>query len=481
MKPIDEGHTVSFERLTRRNLLGMGLAFAAFFAVLIGLPAPFDGPAREMLAIVFFGILLWITEAIPMGLTSIFVLVLMLLFHPVSMEVVYSGFSSSAVFLIIGGMMLARAVNDTRLARRVTYLILGKWGGTAKGLLASILLIPQIQTFFIPAGAVRTTLLLPVALNVLDTIGAKPNSPLRKMILLAVAFGSTVSGTAVMTAAIGNILMVDIVNRILHVKVTYFQWFIYALPLWLLLIPGIWFVLLNSFSLSAEERKFPHVKMEIESKLKDYGPLNRDEKKCCGILILIVLLWVTEPLHGLDPSIPALIGVLLMTLPGIGCSDGSQVFKVNFGTVLLLGTTLSMGYALTESGAAREIGEWIAVPWVLSLLQHPMLAVPFIVIVTQIVHLFVANVATAVVALIPIYIGLAAEAGVDPLFLCITAAITCLHGYILAVETMPNVIVFDTGQVTQKDFFIPGLYATLMMAVAIVIVALTWWNWLGLI
>jgi solute carrier family 13 (sodium-dependent dicarboxylate transporter), member 2/3/5 len=67
-------------------------------------------------------------------------------------------------------------------------------------------------------------------------------------------------------------------------------------------------------------------------------------------------LWLTEPFHGLHPSIPALLGVALMTLPGIGCASWETVVKINYNTILLLSVTLSMGYTLVDSGAATIIG-----------------------------------------------------------------------------------------------------------------------------
>lgn len=473
---IDGNHVIN-----RRQLLGICLAVVAFAVIFFGLPDSFDESSRKMIAIIATGIVLWVFEAIPLGLTAVLITFLMLVLRPVPIDVVYSGFSSPAVFLIIGGMMLARAVNETRLARRITYHILAKWGGNARGLLASILVIPQVQSFFIPAAAVRTTLLLPAALNVLDTIGAPSKGHLRKMILLGVAFGGTISGTAVMTAAIGNILTVAMLKQFLNVNITYFEWFLYALPLWLTLIPGAWLVLLKCFPLKEEERAFPHVKEEMQKKIKDFGPLNTQEKKCLLILTLTVLLWMTEPLHGLDPSIPALMGVVLMTLPGIGCAKWPNVVKINFDTIFLLGATLSMGYALTESGAANKIGEVLATDWILSLIQDPISAIIFILIATQIFHLLMSNVSTAVVTLIPIYIGISTEAGVNPTFICFTAALTCLHGYILVVETMPNVIVHSSGQITQREYLVPGLYMTLLMMGLTVLIAFTWWKWFGLI
>jgi sodium-dependent dicarboxylate transporter 2/3/5 len=476
----DYSSSTSAFRVDRRQLVGGLTAILAFLAAYFGLPASFDGGPRAMIAIVCGSIILWILEVIPLGMTAILIMVLMLLLKPVPVDIVYKGFSSSAIFLIIGGMMLAKAVNETGVAKRVTYHILGKWGGNAKGLLGSILIIPQVQSFFIPAAAVRTSLLLPVALNVLDTIKAKRNSGLRYMILLAVAFGGTISGTAVLTAAIGNIITVALVNDLLNVQITYVEWFLYSLPLWLLTIPGAWFILLKCFPLKEGERDFPQIKPDMKEKIEELGPLTINEKKCLISLSITVLLWMTEPLHGLDPSIPALLCVIFMTMPGLGCVKWSTVVNINFDTVILLGATLSMGYAMNESGAAAKIGELLATPWVLALMQDPISGLIFIILVTQLIHLLIANVSTAVVTLIPIYIGIANQAGLDPLVICVAAGLTCLHGFILVVENMTSVVVHSTGQISQKEFIIPGLFITIFSTVVTLLMAFTWWRWLGL-
>lgn len=471
-----QGFSVEFSRIIT---LLIGIAFMV--GIYIILPAEYTESARIMLAFLALSVFYWTFEPIPLGLTAVILLVLMLVFGVVETDVVYSGFSSPAVFLIIGGMMLAKGVNDTPLARRIAYFFLSKWGGTAKGLLGSIIIIPQIQSFFIPAAAVRATLLLPVALMSLDTIGEKAKGNLGKMILLGVAFGGTISGTAVMTAAIGNILTVELLKEFLGIKITYIQWFTYTFPIWLILIPVVWYTLLKRFPLTEDEKSFPHVKEEIKRKLDDLGKLNIQEKKCLGILMLIVALWFTEPLHGLHPSIPALIGVILMALPGIGCTSWDNLVKINFDTVLLMGVTLSLGYAFNKSGAASLIGESLSEGWILDLLHSPVLSVITILVITHILHLAVANVSTAVVTLVPIFIGLSVKAGADPVLICLTASLACLHGYILVVEATPNIIVHSSGRIQQKAFLIPGILMTLLMSTVVVLIAVTWWNWLGLL
>lgn len=467
--------------LFSKNLIGIVLAILVFIGMYIGLPESFHYSARLMMAIVAGAIVLWALEPIPLGLTSIIILVLMFVFHVVSIDIIYSGFASPAVFLIIAGMMLARAVNETPLAKRVTYLILAKWGGNEKGLLASILVIPQIQAFFIPAAAVRTSLLLPIAVNVLDMVDASKESNLRKMILLAVAFGCTISGTAVLTAAIGNILTVELLDEYLGVKITYFQWFLYAFPIWVLLVPLLWMLLLKLFPIKNSEVNFTNAKVEITARVKDFGKMSAKEIRCLLILIFTVGMWMLEPVHELHPSIPALIGVALMTSPGVGCASWGNVVKINFDTVLMLGTTLSLGYALNESGTTRLLGETLSANWIIRLLEQPILAVIFILIITHLFHLAMSNVATAVVALIPIYIGLSIETGADAILICFTASLACLHGYILVVESMPNVLVHSTGQINQQAFLKPGIYMTGIMTAVTVLVAVTWWQWIGFI
>ena len=459
----------------------IAVAIFGFIIMFFGLPDAFSYSAKLMTGIVTFGVILWALEPIPIGLTAMIILVLMLLFNVAESSTIFSGFASPATYLIVGGMMLAEAVNETSLIKRITYKIIRRWGSSAKGLLGSLIIIQQIQALFIPTTAVRSALILPVSTMIIDTVDAKPGSNLRKMILLGVAFGGNISGTAVMTAAIGNVLTVELLNRFAGIKITYFQWFFYTFPLWLILIPAIWLLLLKVFPLPKEEQFFPMIEKEMTARITELGPVNKREIRCLIILLFIVGLWLTEPVHGMHPSIPALMGAVLMTLPGIGIATWETVVKINYNTVFLISVTLSMGYTLIDSGAANTISEYMSVSWFTALIQNPLSAVIVIIIVAQLFHKMISNVATAVVTLVPIIISVAGNAGVDPLVLGFTAGLTSLYGFMLVVETMPNLFAHSTGMITQKDFLKPGFYATIITIIATIFVASTWWNWIGLI
>ena len=253
-------------------MLYIAVAILCFLGMYFLLPDTFSTSAKLMTSIITFGIVLWSLEPIPIGLTALILLLLMLIFKVAEPSVIFSGFASPATFLIIGGMMLAAAVNETTLIKRMTYEVLRRWGSSSRGLLGSIIIIQQIQAFFIPATAVRSALMLPVSSMIIETVDAKPGSNLRKMIMLGVAYGGNISGTAVMTAAIGNILTVELLNRFAGINITYFQWFYYTFPLWLILIPSIWYLLLKLFPLSKEQQHFPSIRKEMEARLQGNRP-----------------------------------------------------------------------------------------------------------------------------------------------------------------------------------------------------------------
>lgn len=475
------GSSLQLDKEQVKRLVSLLIAAGIFLFLFFFLPETFSYQARLMTAIVSFGVVLWALEPIPIGLTALLILVLMLIFNLADTSVVYSGFASPATHLVVGGMMIAQAVNETALVKRVSFIILKRWGGKAKGLLGSLILVQQIQALFIPSTAVRTTLVLPISSMIIQSIDAKPGSNLRKMLMLGVAFGGNISGTAILTAAVGNILTVELLYRYAAIKITYFQWFLYTFPLWLLLIPLIWVLLYKFYPLKEKEKQFPQIKEEMDEKLKELGPISMNEIRCLIILFLIVALWITEPYHGLHPSVPALIGAVIMTAPGIGFAKWENVVRINYNTVLLLSVTLSMGYGLIDSGAVERIGDHLSVDWFLHSMQIPLLAAVLVILLAQIFHKLVSNVSAAVVTLIPIMISVATNAGVAPLPLAFIAGVTSLFGFLLVVETMPNLLVHSTGLIEQRDFLLPGILATLITIIATVVVASTWWRMIGLI
>nr|WP_269430679.1 SLC13 family permease [Salinicoccus sediminis] len=335
----------------------------------------------------------------------------------------------------------------------------------------------QVQAFFIPATAVRATLIMPIVSNIIEETGAGKNSNFSRLLYIGSAFGGNISGVAVLTAAIGNILAVEILRLYADVSISYLQWFIYTAPMWILLVVVIMYIVWKCYP--PEVESFENLHKEMKRKNRELGKFTMDEKKCLAILVFTIILWLTESLHGYHPTFAALCAVVLMAMPGTGFIEWRRLLDVNFGMILLLGATLSLGYSLIESGAIDLLETLLSPEGFIEVFSNPWLAIPIVIILSQVYHLGVTNVSTAVITILPVLISVSEQAGLDPAVMSVASAVSLLLGFLLVVETMPNVVAHSTGRVTQKDFLWPGIWATLASIVIMTLVAYTYWRWIG--
>lgn len=461
-----------------KKFFSFAVSLFAFLLVFVGLQESVEYTSRVTLAITLSAIVLWVLEPIPFSMTAVLVLFALPVSGAVSTELVLSGFSSPAIFLIVAGMMLASGVEQTSLGKRLAYQLLYWFGEKKGGVLAGVILIPQIMAFFIPAAAVRTAILLPIVFSVMVILGLQKDNLQAKQLMMAVAVSGNVSGTAILPAAIGNVITVDLVNYYTKQHITYFEWLILALPMWLMLIPITWIVLYKTFPVSKEVPKGLKEKMKVM--IQELGPVTSREKRTLTILFVVFVLWTLEGIHGWPPVIPALIGAVLMAWPGIKIAEWEKLLTINFGTLMLLGVTLSLGRALYETGAIRYLSKWLENDITLQLFSNPSIAVLTVAILTQLIHKVTSNVSTAVIATVPVVMALSSHTAQAPsLLLAFVTGMTCLFGFVLVVETIPGVMVHGTGWITQRDFFKPGIWLTLITIILTYLLALTWWSWLG--
>ncbi|BCJ86204.1 SLC13 family permease [Effusibacillus dendaii] len=466
-----------FWLLTKKPFF-LTLSGIVFLAVFLGLSGSVPYVPRAVLSITLAAIVLWVFEPIPFSMTAVIVLFALPVSGAASTDLVLSGFSSPAVFLIVAGMMIASAVQQTDLGKRLTYLLLYWFGEIKGGVLAGILLIPQIMAIFIPATAVRTAILLPIVYSVAEILGIKIGDVRSKQLMMAVAVGCTISGTAILPAAVGNVVTVDLANYYLKQHITYLDWLLLALPLWLLLIPVAWWILYRCFPVKEEAQK--NLKEKVRGQIAELGPLTGKEKRLLLILTGVFVLWILEGVHGWPPVIPAFIGVVLIAWPGVRVAKWDSLLNINFSTLLLLGVTLSLGRVLSTSGAIGYLSKWLEHDWTRFLFSNPYLAVLMVIVLTQLIHKVTSNVSTSVIATVPVVIALASQgAHVSILLLVFVSGLTSLFGFLLVVETIPSVMVHGTGWVTQKDFLRCGIWLTLTTTALTFLMALTWWKWLG--
>ncbi len=471
---VSNGSRVSFKKKDIISFLG---AFVVFGIVVIFVPAAWN--IKAAFGIIGLGTVLWVTKPLPLSMTAILVILLLVGSNAVPLDVTLSGFSTGSLFLVLAGLMMAQGVNATNLGKRMALSILARFGKSPASALWGLFLALEILAFAVPATAVRTLLLLPTVIAIIDSVDPEEGpSNVKKLFLFGLCFGVNITGAGILPGALANVMTAEMVSNLTGVSFGYYKWLLYAFPISILLIPLTIMILLWVFP--TDIKKFnPRI---FKDKLDELGAVDWKERRCGLILIITILLWLSEPLHGWHPAVPAIVATLLMSFPGIGFIQWEDLLRINWGTVLLLGTALSLGTVLNETGGAKYIASiFLRIDGLSGIFAVPVLGAAAVALVTIVYHLGVGHVTTVVATLIPVVIEISTKIGANPVLYGFVVGISSLFGFILVIETLPNIIVYNSGYLHPLDWIKPGFWVSLAALFVISIVAWLWWPLVGLV
>ena len=94
----------------------------------------------------------------------------------------------------------------------------------------------------------------------------------------------------------------------------------------------------------------------------------------------------------------------------------------------------------------------------------------FIVFLTE----FTSNTSSAAL-LVPIFISVSEELGIDPLALSLIIGIGASCAFMLPVATPPNALVFGTGEVRQREMIKAGFVLNILCALLLGTIAYYFW------
>ncbi|MGH8931597.1 MAG: SLC13 family permease [Egibacteraceae bacterium] len=166
------------------------------------------------------------------------------------------------------------------------------------------------------------------------------------------------------------------------------------------------------------------------------GPLSSAERRVAAVVVALVALWLTEPLHGIDATVVALAGALIVTAPGTGVISFAEGMKhVQWSLLLFLAATLVLGEALVSSGAAGWLAE--AAFSQAGASPSPLLVVTIVAGVSLLAHLVITSRTARSSVLVPLVVLLAGSMHLDPTALAFLSTAAAGFCQTLAVSAKP--------------------------------------------
>lgn len=418
---------------------------------------------KEATALLGLVAVLWFTEAIPLSVTALVIAVFEVLLDLLSAREALTPFFSPVVVLIMGGLLIARALNKHGADRYLARLMFRSRATSRNTFLLLVLLTTAFLSFWLP-NTVTAVIMLPIVLGVLDGL-KKKNLNFEKAVLLAIAYAANTGGIGTMVGTTTPPIAVELLNTVLGLRITFTDWLLYGLPAVFVIFPLCW-LLLKLFY------RFPNEPINLD--IKADSTLSKDQKLAMLGLAFTAALWLTEKIHGIPNSIVALIGTIFLFLTGT--LEVKDFKEIDWSVIILLGGGLSLGEALVKTGLAHfiafKMGELPPL--------HPLLLLLITNEVSIFVTTFLSNTAAAAI-LSPIYIPLAIALKMDPRLVVIQAAITSSTDFILPVGTPPNAVVYGTGRISLKEMIKTGLTTSMISTVLLTTVVTLIWAAMGII
>jgi len=492
----EAGQDERFDRWRRR--VGLLLAPVVFLVLwwvpLVGLAVD----AHRLLAVFGLVITLWLSEAIPLAVTALLGPTLCVVCGISNDKEMFKSFGHPIIFLFLGSFLLAEAMLHHGLNRRIAFRILSlDWVGRSPG---RILWAFAGITGFISMWISNTTaaaMMLPIGVAILSEMARRQSQREGREVrmtdlkfgtglMLATAFAASIGGMATPVGTPPNLIAIGFIEESQGLKITFFQWMVFGVPLALVML-GILGFYLNR-ACPAEPGLIEGSTAWIQAERAKLGPLSRGERNVLVAFGVTVFLWllpgvvavtvgVNAPMFkALERHLPeaaaALLGATLLFVLPVDFSRGeftigwAQAQRIDWGTILLFGGGLALGEAMFSTGLARWIGEGLAH----SLNAHSALGLTVLfAVIGVLLTETTSNTATANMV-VPVAIAVAEAAQVNPVPPALAACLGASLAFMLPVSTPPNAIVFGTGCVPLLKMVRHGLVLDLFGIAAIIVV-----------
>src|SRR5699024_2476596 len=390
-----------------------------FIPDLTGLPlAP-----RAVLAVTGWTATWWVTEAIPIYATSFLPLILLPMTGGTDQETATMAYGNPIVFMYMGGFIIALAVEKWDLHKRIALTIISFIGTSGKKIILGVLIATAFLSMWISNAAVAL-MMLPIALALIsqvkeqDVMKDESLDSFAKGLLLTVAYAASIGGLATIIGSVPNAVLVGIANSTLDADISFTDWFIFGLPISLLLLAFLYFYITKMKFKFVENEEIPSTFAKDE--LEKLGPMTKNEILVALVFFFTGSLWVVSGFlpdvisnHLTDTIIGMLGGVSLFVIPSTKekgkLLEWDDMKDLPWGLLVLFGGGMSLAAGFDDSKLTEWFGDLLSGLEVLPYILIIIILAASVLAMTEIML----NTATSNM-IIPITIGLAAGIGIVP-------------------------------------------------------------------
>lgn len=447
---------------------GIAVALIIFFVPLTGI----EPKGQLCLALTMMTVVWWATQIAQSGYVGGVYLALLVILGVAEPALVFKSWTGSTMFLVMGAYLIAGAVKNSGLGERIAYSFIIKFVRSYKSIIISIFLLTFVLSVLIPHPWPRAFLIMSVMAVVIK--GA--NIPRED----AVKIGFTVFAASVPVSLIfltGDSTINPLAVQNSGMELGWLGWFKVMGP------PAIVASILTCILILILFKPTKEVTInldEMREKQAALGKMSSIEIRTAIWLVLAIVLWATDSIHGIDIGWITLIIAMLMSMPVIG----EVLTPKSWGEVpvhVLVFLTSAM--AIGSVGGATGMNAWVANTILPSTIpQNMFVLAAFIALVAIVIHMFMGSVIAVMGVAIPALLAFTAPMGINPLIPTMLVYTAVASHYILPFHHL-NMLVGqgeENGMYTQKECIKLGVPLLAVVFIVTVLVEIPYWKLIGL-
>jgi solute carrier family 13 (sodium-dependent dicarboxylate transporter), member 2/3/5 len=446
---------------------------AGLVAFVVPLLVDIDGLApagQRMLAIFLLAIVLWVTEAIPLVATAVLVILLEVLLISDQAIVAVGGdvlpaadyfatLANPVIVLFLGGFLIADGAAKFGLDRNLAAVLLRPFAGDARRSVFGLMAITAVLSMFVSNTATTATMFAVV----LPILAALPAGPARIGLALAIPIAANVGGIGTPVGSPPNAIALGALQA-QGEGVSFLGWMLLAVPLMAVVLVFSWWLLTRRYIAADTPMAF-----DLSASF-DRSPSAVVFYVVAGVT---VLLWLTEPLHGVASSTVGFVPVVALLATQV--MSGEDVRSLQWPVLWLVAGGIALGLGIGATGVDS---------WVIGLVAWERLPLTLLVVLLVVVGIglstVISNSATANL-LVPLALTLAVTLPIDTTAIGVIVALACALAMALPISTPPNAVAYATGEVSTRAMATTGLLIGAFGGAVLALALPAVWDRLGLL
>lgn len=399
-------------------------------------------PSTITLLFLAFAIVMFVTEKIPLGLTSMIVCVGLATTKVLDLNGAFKGFINSNVILFVAMFIVGGALFETGMANEIGGIVT-KFAKSERQLIVSIMVIVGLMS-----GVLSNTGTAAVLIPVVIGIAAKSGFH-RSRLFMPLVFAAAMGGNLSLIGAPGNMIAQSTLEPT-GLKFGFFEYAIVGLPI---LIVGILFYATIGFRLLPNHAPKDDGESVFDEQ-RDFSAVPQ-WKKVLSLVILVatLLAMIFEDAIHISLAVSGCIGAILLILTGV-ISEKEALKSIDLKTIFLFGGTLSLAEALDKTGAGSMIADKVV--GALGQNPSPLLLTFVVFILCCVMTNFMSNTATTAL-MAPICLSIAQGMNADPRAVLMACVIGGSCAYATPIGMPANTMVVGAGGYTFMDYVKSGL------------------------